>query len=363
MQEQKLDREQMVAVLNRPQGAELAGLVRGTRYSSLASGFGRIPIVFALFLSALLLVPAATVQAQAAPPSFEVTLLGTGTPRPTLVRFGPATLVRAGDQLLLFDVGRGATIRLGQLGIELGAIDQVFFTHYHSDHTLGLPDLWLTGWLGGTFGNRKGPLQVAGPTGIKRLTEGLMLAYADDIRIRKADEGLLEASAGFAVKEFEEGGGVVYERRGVKVTAFANEHGEKIHPSVGYRIDYGGHSVLISGDTRPSANVEKFGRGTDLLIHEVAAAPPGLVEAQPFIKPVLAHHTTPSEAGELFAKARPKLAAYTHYVLLAGPGFPPVGADELRRQTREKYEGPLVMGEDLMRFVIGETVEVLPWGR
>lgn len=292
---------------------------------------------------------------------FEVALLGTGTPGPNPLRFGPSTLVRAGNQNLLFDVGRGATIRLTQLGIPLRAIDQVFLTHFHSDHTNGLPDLWLTGWLPTPYASRVRPLPLTGPVGVKRLADGLEMAYADDIRIRKVDEALPAEGIAFAVKEFAEAGGLVYERDGVKVTAFPNDHGDEIHPSVGYRIDYNGHSVVISGDTRVSLNVEKFGRGTDLLIHEIAAAPAGLIDANPSMKPILAHHTTPQEAGRLFARTRPKLAAYTHFVLISAPGFAPVGVDELRRQTREAYDGPLALGEDLMRFTIGEMVEILPW--
>jgi len=313
----------------------------------------------------LALACALAAHAQGAAPApanrFEVVLLGTGTPGPNPARFGPSTLVRAGAQNLLFDTGRGNTIRLTQLGIPLRAIDQVFLTHFHSDHTNGLPDLWLTGWLPPPYASRTTPLPLTGPVGTKRLAEGLQLAYADDIRIRKVDENLPAEGIAFAVKEIPEGEGVVYERDGVKVTAFRNDHGEHIHPSVGYRIDYLGHSVLISGDTRPSAEVEKHGKGVDLLVHEIAAASPGVIEANPTLKPILAHHTTPQEAGEIFTRTKPKLAAYTHFVLLSAPGFPPVSPDELRRQTRERYQGPLVLGEDLMRFVIGDTVEVVPW--
>jgi ribonuclease Z len=277
------------------------------------------------------------------------------------MRFGPSTLVRAGNQNLLFDVGRGATIRLTQLGIPLRALDQVFLTHFHSDHTNGLPDLWLTGWLGTPYASRTKPLPLTGPTGVRKLAAGLEQAYADDIRIRQIDESLPLAGIAFEVREFAETGGVVYERDGVRVIAFPNDHGDVIHPSVGYRIEYGGHAVVISGDTRPNANVEKAATGADLLVHEIAAAPPGLMQAHAELKPILAHHTVPAEAGALFARAKPKLAAYTHYVLLAAPGFAPVTPDELRRQTRERYEGPLVLGEDLMRFTIGETVEAVPW--
>jgi ribonuclease Z len=319
--------------------------------------------------AALLLAFAATAWAQKPPTDaargpasrFEVVLLGTGTPGPNVVRFGPSTLVRAGAQNLLFDTGRGVTIRLVQLGIPLRAIDQVFLTHFHSDHTNGLPDLWLTGWLGTPYASRKTPLPLTGPVGARKLAQGLESAYADDIRIRHLDEHLPLEGIAFDVHEFAETGGVVYERDGVKVIAFPNDHGDVIHPSVGYRVEYRGHAIVISGDTRPNENVEKAATGADLLVHEIAAAPAGLMEAHPELKPILAHHTTPPDAGAIFARANPKLAVYTHYVLLAAPGFAPVTPDELRRQTRERYDGPLVLGEDLMRFVIGDTVEAVPW--
>ena len=96
---------------------------------------------------------------------FKVTLLGTGSPWPTIERFGAATLVEAGNEKLLFDVGRGATIRLTQIGVSIGALNAVFLTHFHSDHTSGMPDLWLTGWIGRYYGNRQSPFRVIGPKG------------------------------------------------------------------------------------------------------------------------------------------------------------------------------------------------------
>ena len=96
---------------------------------------------------------------------FKVTLLGTATPAPRTDRFGPSTLVEAGDQKLLFDAGRGVPIRLRQLNVPLGKINVLFITHYHSDHTSGIPDVWLTGWLSPPFGRRTTPFHVIGPVG------------------------------------------------------------------------------------------------------------------------------------------------------------------------------------------------------
>jgi ribonuclease Z len=119
--------------------------------------------------------------------SIKVTLLGTGTPIPSKDRFGPSTLIEAGARKLLVDAGRGATIRLAQLDIPIGRIDALLLTHFHSDHTVGIPDVWLTGWLESHFGTRRSPFRVIGPRGAQALMTGLQRAYADDVKIRMKD--------------------------------------------------------------------------------------------------------------------------------------------------------------------------------
>jgi ribonuclease Z len=287
---------------------------------------------------------------------FKVTLLGTGTPIPVSDRFGPSTLVEAGDQKLLIDAGRGATIRLHQLGVPIGRLDALFLTHYHSDHTVGIPDLWLTGWLQAYFGTRTKPLRVIGPDGAKTLMTHLERAYATDISIRIEDEKLPPQGAAIEVEEFSTDG-VVYEKNGVRVIAFEVDHGDAIKPAYGYRIEYGGRAVVVSGDTRFNQNVIKYGAGADLLIHEVAIARPALL-AEAFIQRIMAHHTTPAQAGTVFAHTRPKLAAYTHLVFLSSALVPPATVDDVLTETRRTYDGPLAIGEDLMQFDIGEAVSV-----
>jgi ribonuclease Z len=276
------------------------------------------------------------------------------TPRPD--RFGPSTLVQAGDQTLLIDAGRGATIRLYQLGVPMGRVDALLLTHYHSDHTVGIPDFWLTGWLQSHFGQRTAPLRVIGPTGAKSLMSNLEKAYAADIEIRIADEKLSSRGVALAVEEFA-ADGVVYAKGGVKVTAFEVDHGDVIKPAYGYRIDYAGRVVVISGDTRYNENVVKYGAGADLLIHEVAIARPELM-SEAFIQRIMAHHTTAREAGLVFSRTAPKLAAYTHLVFLASEKIPPATLADLVAETRQTYGGPLEIGEDLMSFDIGEAVVV-----
>jgi ribonuclease Z len=287
---------------------------------------------------------------------FKVTLIGTGSPIPRIDRFGPSTLVEAGDQKFLIDAGRGAPVRLWQVKVPPGRIDVLFLTHYHSDHTSGIPDLWLTGWLPPPFGQRKTPFHVIGPTGAKVLMENLEKAYALDIKIRIEDEKLPPEGIAVRVEEFDKEG-VVYEKSGVKVTAFEVNHGDAIKPAFGYRIDYKGHSTVISGDTRFNENVIKYSAGADLLIHEVAMATPALMQI-PAMQRIIAHHTTPREAGIVFDRAKPKLAVYSHIVLFGNERSAELSLNDLVAETRQTYRGPLEVGRDLTYFEIGDTVTV-----
>jgi ribonuclease Z len=165
-------------------------------------------------------------------------------PRPD--RFGPSTLIEAGDQTLLIDAGRGATMRLFQLGVPIGRIDALLLTHFHSDHTVGIPDLWLTGWLSSHFGNRQRPFNVIGPVGTRTLMRHLEAAYARDIEIRIEDEKLAREHVAVTVKEFDEDG-IVYEAGGLRVIAFTVDHGDAIKPAYGYRIEYQGRVACHLG--------------------------------------------------------------------------------------------------------------------
>jgi ribonuclease Z len=299
---------------------------------------------------AAILITAAMLQGVAsAQETFRVTLLGTGTPTPRPERFGPATLVEVGNQSLLFDAGRGVPIRLSQLRIPMARIDALFITHYHSDHVSGIPDLWLTGWLP-AGGQRKQPFRVIGPTGAKELMTNLERAYAADVRIRIADQKLAPAGATVITEEFASDG-AVYERDGVRVTAFEVDHGVEIKPAYGYRVDYKGRSVLISGDTRFSENLIRNGMGVDLLVHAIAGSKPELLQ-NIVVRRILDHHTLPPEAATVFNRTKPKLAVYTHFVLQRTPTVPPPTVEEIVAETRKTYSGPLQAGEDLMSFDI-----------
>jgi len=303
----------------------------------------------ALAFVLMVIIGLAQEPAQAADNIFRFTLLGSGVPDPQPDRFSASTLIEAGDQKLMVDVGRGATIRLYQLKVPLSKIDVVLFTHYHSDHTVGMPDLLLTGWLPPAFARRTQPMHVIGPPGAKTLMSGLSEAYAGDIKGREQEQHLPVAGVAAEVEEFTQDG-VVYDHSGVKVTAFTVEHG--IKPAVGYRIDYDERSVVLSGDTNFSENLIKHAIGADLMIHEVAVFNAELLNL-PAFQHIQSIHVTPRQAGTAFARIHPKLAVYSHIAQLGTPEAPPPGLAEIVSDTRKTYQGPLAVGEDLMAFDIG----------
>jgi ribonuclease Z len=293
-------------------------------------------------------------MAQTSDNIFRVTLLGTGAPPPRLDRFGPSTLVELGAQKFIFDAGRGAMQRLHQLGIPFSAITGMFLTHHHSDHLVGFPDLWLTGWIGRPWGQRSDPLSVWGPEGTVQMMEHLPLAFHVDIRVRS--RSYPQDGVKLVAHEITEG--VVFDREGVKVSAFEVDHGGEELPAFGYRIDYQGHAAVLSGDTTFNKNLIRHAQGVDLLVHEVTAVAGSAAEDPRQLKRIGANHTTPEQAGEVFARTKPRLAVYNHLLL-----FGSATADDLIPATRRQYDGPLMVGEDLLQVDIGPEIQTKPFAQ
>lgn len=300
----------------------------------------------------LLLGLPATLDSRAAGADITVTLLGTGNPRPAADRFGPAILVEAGPERLLIDAGRGSTIRLFEAGGAplLSGITGVFLTHLHSDHVVGLPDLWLTGWM---FG-RSSPLPVRGPAGTVELCDGLTRAFAFDVRMRRdVDERLPARGAELECHDTREG--APFEQNGVRVTTFSVDHAP-VEPAFGYRIEYNGRSVVFSGDTRYTEKIVAAAAGADVIVHEVVSPDVerrrARVKDPAVVERIIAHHTTPEDAGRIFAAVKPRLAVYSHIV----PS--PTRAADLVGPTRRTYGGRLEVGYDLMQIAIGSTIAV-----
>jgi ribonuclease Z len=290
--------------------------------------------------------------------TLRVMLLGTRGGPAIDQRSGIGTLIVAGPERLLFDVGRGVPTAMSRMGIVPADVTKVFLTHLHSDHVIALPELYLFPWASQ---GRTTPFEVSGPVGTKAMMQNLQKAFAFDIRIRRDVDEKFPAS-GITALATDIREGIVYQANGVTVTAFLVDHGP-VQPAFGYRVDYRERSVVLSGDTRPSENLVKFAKGADLLIHEVGArskqdpiftGPPD--ELLPnsrltrgLVKKILDHHTDPLEAGTIFGRVKPKLAVFSHY---------PGGAATILPLVRQTYAGPLEFGEDGMTIDVGETVNV-----
>ena len=262
---------------------------------------------------------------------------------PSLERSGPATLVEAGDEVLLFDCGDGVTQRLTQAGVALKDVSAVFLTHLHADHVVGLPALWLTGLQRG----RTDPISVFGPDGTADMMRHIEQAFSVDVASRLDGSA---RDAGIDAHDIAEN--VVHQSEKVTVTAFVVDHGG-VHPAYGYRIDYDKRrSVVISGDTRYSENLIRNAHGAQLLVHEVAAADPDLLATSVRLGKLFMTHSSPEDAARVFRLARPYLAVYSHIMLLE------VSEDDLLRRTHAGYSGAVQVGFDLMVIEIQNEVQV-----
>ena len=274
------------------------------------------------------------------PESTTLVLLGTGTPRPTPEKMGPATAVVVGKRVFLFDAGVGVERRLAGAQLPVNGVTAAFITHLHSDHVLGLPDLIFSSWI---FGRSK-PFGLYGPHGLRAMTEHFYAALSEDIRIRTT--GLEHESAGgYRVTVHEIQPGVIYDSAGVRVRAFRVNHGAW-RDAFGYRIDTPDRSIVISGDTRPSEELIKAATGVDILVHEVQfpakVAPSGRTDVD-WPRYVSEYHTTATQLGELAARANPHLLVISHNAQVAL-------ADSILVQVRRSFHGHVVMGKDLDRF-------------
>ena len=310
-----------------------------------------------VYLSTLLLM-SNIVLAQDNPVSVDndtmkITFLGTGAPRPSTERYGPSRLVEAGNHKLLVDAGPGMRERLFEAGgfDMISGVDHVLITHLHFDHTVSVSSVWLSGWL---FGRRV-PLKIQGPVGIKDMMENIRKAYQWDVDYRIM-VGVPEAGTELEIDEVSDG--VIFDEDGLKITSFEVEHmpinvqsgallglrGE----TLGFRIDYKGHSVVFSGDTRstPASELNMQGKGVDLLIHEVQVPSPGATEEANLANVSLSVHSTPAQAALVFETAKPKMAVYSHII---PPG---TTADDLIKGTRPIYKGPLTVAHDFMEITL-----------
>ena len=276
----------------------------------------------------------------------QIVLLGTGTPGAEPDRSGPATAVVIADTVYLIDAGpgvvrqaSGAMVANNLPALRASNLRIAFLTHLHSDHTIGYPDLILTPWVLG----RRRPLEVYGPPGTRAMTEALLEAYREDIKVRiEGPEGLSRLGGTVNVMEVEEG--VVYADDQVEVEAFAVPHGIWEY-AFGYKFTSNDRTIVISGDTGPFDGLVEIARGADVLVHE-AYATRGFnrrsAEAQRYHG---TFHTSASKLGELATAANVGMVVLYHQLHLGGES-----AEEMVEEVRSTYDGTVVYGRDLDVF-------------
>jgi ribonuclease Z len=308
----------------------------------------------------------------ALPDGLHVLLCGAGGPLPDPVRSGPCTAVIGGRTLVVVDAGTGGARNLQRFGFAPGRVDALFLTHFHSDHIDGLGELALLRWTGAA---RETPLPVHGPAGVEEVVEGFGLAYRQDAAYRTAHHGPAVAppsGAGMTAHPFAPpapGQALpVFEQDGLRVSAFAVEH-EPVRPAVGYRFEYGGRSVVVSGDTRKSANLEALSRGADLLVHEAlapqlvermkaAATAAGRANVAKIAADIPDYHTAPVEAAAIARAIGAKHLLLTHVI----PPLPVPGLDAAFLEgVADAFGGGVTLGRDgtfVSLPVAGDAVEV-----
>jgi ribonuclease BN (tRNA processing enzyme) len=271
----------------------------------------------------------------------QVVLLGTGTPNADPERSGPSVAVVVNDTPYIIDFGPGivrraaAAFQKGVKGLKVDKLKTAFVTHLHSDHTTGYADLIFTPW---TL-ERKEPLQVFGPKGIKGMTEHLLKAYSQDIDIR-VNGGEPSNHTGYKVIAHEIKAGVIYKDENVTVKAFPVKHGTW-QQAFGYRFETPDKTIVISGDCVPSKGVVENCNGCDVLIHEVYSTT-GFAKRPPeWQKYHSSFHTSSRELAEIASKAKPKLLVLYHQL------FWGTSEEDLVKEIQQNYKGKVVSGRDL----------------
>lgn len=291
------------------------------------------------------------------PDGLHVVLCGAGSPLPDVERSGPCAAVIAGGKLYVVDSGAGSSRVLARTRLPQGKVDAVFLTHFHSDHIDGLGELMLQRWAGG---GRSEPLPVFGPAGVEVVVAGFNQAYSQDFVYRVAHHGndtVPRSGAGGVARPFTPPSDgrlePVLEDGDLKVSSFLVDHAP-VSPAVGYRFDYKGRSLVLSGDTAKSANLQAMAEGVDLLVHEAlspklvgvmtrAAAAAGVTNVEKITVDIIDYHTTPVEAAEIARDAKVGHLLFYHIV-------PPLPLAPLRKVFLEGvadvYDGPFEIGRD-----------------
>ncbi len=275
--------------------------------------------------------------------TISITLLGTGCPSACPERRGAAQLIRTPQRAVLVDCGSGVTQQLVAAGCPGAELDALLITHYHTDHLIDLYQLIISSWHQG----RAKPWIIHAPLSAHAHINAQMEAWRDEREWRIAFEKRPNSARGLEIELHELGPGPLELGGDLQVEAVPVDH-RPVEPAFGFLFVAGPCRILLSGDTAPCRNLVEAARGADLLVHEVfihrAMKVVEGLRSQETIDAVAAYHTLSSDVGAIAAEAGVKALALTHFV-------PPVfDKADLLAEIRRSYDGPVLIGEDLMRF-------------
>lgn len=275
------------------------------------------------------------------PSGTQIVILGSGTPVSDPDRFGPSVAIVAGDVSFVVDAGVGVVRRAAATKIpalKTRNLKRVFITHLHSDHTLGLPDLILSG----AVLHREAPIAIWGPRGLREMTDHIFAAWKKDIDLRV---GGLERGDGkaYAADVHEIEPGVVYQDGKVTVRAFKVNHGSW-DEAYGYRFETPDRTIVFSGDTAPADSVVDACNGCDVLVHEVYAT--AGFEKLPAEDRAYhsSFHTSGAQLAAIATKARAKLVVLHHQLFFGA------SEEQLVREVKQGFAGDVICSHDLQRL-------------
>ncbi|OBH05673.1 ribonuclease Z [Mycobacterium sp. E2699] len=274
----------------------------------------------------------------------EITLLGTGSPIPDPNRAGPSTLVRAGGQVFLVDCGRGVLQRGAAVGVGAAGLSALLITHLHSDHIGDLGDLLITRWIT-TFAPDPAPLPIIGPPGTAETVEATLKAFGHDIGYRIAHHADLNEPPAVEVHECTDG--TVWDRDGVSIRVAPTDH-RPVAPTIGFRIETDGASVVLAGDTVPCAGLDDLARGADALVHTVIRKDIVANIPQQRLQDICEYHSSVQEAAATAARAGVGTLVLTHYV----PALVPGQEEQWRALAAAEFGGRVELGDDLHRVEV-----------
>ncbi len=268
----------------------------------------------------------------------KVIILGSGSPLPDPQRAGPSTLVRTSAGDLVFDCGRGVLMRAAAAASAPGAFQAVFLTHLHSDHITDLNDIITMRWATSFQPN---PLTVFGPAGTSALVAATETMLEPDIGYRLAHHADLTWRPASTVTEVDRG--VVLESRGVTVIAAPTDHAP-VRPTVGFRIEDEGGSVVIAGDTVPCDGLDGLAADADVLVHTVVRRDQIEAIGLPRLIDVLDYHSSVEDAARTASRAGVARLVLTHLVPAPAPG----AEQEWIDLATPHFDGEVIVAHDLL---------------